>query len=312
MRKKKILLLSGGVGGAKLADGFAQILPATDLIIAVNTGDDFQHLGLSISPDLDSVTYMLAGLASAERGWGRSDETWSCIETLRRIDSETWFQLGDRDLALHLHRSMKLARGTSLEVVTAEIASKLGVRHKIVPMTEAPVRTIIESYAERYSFQEYFVRLQCRPQMTGYRYEGARWATPSHGLLEALHDPELAGIMIAPSNPILSIGPILAIPTVRDAIEKTTVPVVGVSPIIKGAAIKGPAAKILQELNIGASAGAVAQFYGDLLDHFIVHPDDAGAPWSSNAKRHVADILMQSEEDRRRVAHSCLALLDIT
>lgn len=302
-------MLSGGVGGAKLADGLAQLLSPSDLTIAVNTADDFRHFGLSISPDLDSVTYMLAGLSAPERGWGRADETWSCMETLGQLMAETWFQLGDRDLALHLYRTSLLARGAGLEAATAQIASSLGVKHRIVPMSENRVRTIIESDGVTYSFQDYFVRLKCQPRITEYWFDGADRAKPSRGLIEALQDPNLAGIVIAPSNPVLSIGPMLAIPAIRSAISGARVPVVGVSPIIDGAAVKGPAAKILAELGLGASAEAIAKLYGELLDHFIVHPPDGDGSWDCAAQRHVADILMGSPADRRRVAQICLDVI---
>ncbi|MFP3562978.1 2-phospho-L-lactate transferase [Paraburkholderia sp. SIMBA_030] len=304
--KDKVLLLSGGVGGAKLAEGLSQVLDPEKLTIAVNTGDDFEHLGLAISPDIDSVTYMLAGLASAERGWGRSDETWSCMGALDQIGASTWFQLGDRDLAIHLHRSARLAQGKSLETVTQEIAERLGVRHKIVPMTEHKVRTVIESDGTEYSFQEYFVRLRCAPRTTGVRYEGAQFAAPSAGLQAALRDPQLGCVVIAPSNPILSIGPILAVNPVRRALECTDVPVVAVSPIINGRAVKGPAAKILNELNLGSTSSACATFYRDLIDFFVVDRTEEGTAWQSAAQRNFADILMHTSDDRRRVALTCL------
>lgn len=307
---KRVLLLSGGVGGAKLAEGMAQLLPPHDLTIVVNTGDDFEHMGLTICPDIDSVTYMLAGFASSERGWGRADETWSCMEALKQIGSETWFQLGDRDLALHLHRSMRLAAGATLEEVTAELTSQIGVKHKIVPMTEGRVRTVVQSQEVNYSFQDYFVRLRCEPALTGIQYEGARSAMPSAGFLSALVDPRLGCIVIAPSNPMLSIAPILALTQAKAVIEHLNVPVIAVSPIINGASVKGPAAKILRELGMDASADAVAHYYGELVDHFIVHTDDAATPWSSPSQRHVANILMTNAADRRDVAQICIDIMN--
>ncbi|GAB7548549.1 2-phospho-L-lactate transferase [Cupriavidus sp. 8B] len=307
---RKILLLSGGVGGAKLAEGMAQVVPPDDLTIVVNTGDDFRHLGLKICPDLDSVLYMLAGLASSERGWGRTDETWNCMDALRQLGPEAWFQLGDRDIALHLHRSIRLANGDSLESVTAEVASRLGVRHRILPMTEGRVNTWVESGEERYAFQDYFVRMRCEPRVTGIDYEGADDAVPTPEFRSALEDPQLGCIVIAPSNPVLSIGPILALPRIRSTIKLLTVPVIAVSPIINGAAVKGPAAKILQELGMGASAEAVARYYGQLVDYFVVAPDDAGNPWDCSSQRRVANILMSNAHDRRSVAQTCIDIMD--
>jgi LPPG:FO 2-phospho-L-lactate transferase len=270
-----VLALCGGVGGAKLAFGLARLLPPDALTIAVNTGDDFEHLGLSISPDLDTVTYTLAGLADRERGWGLSGETWSFMAQVRRLGGEDWFNLGDADLATHVLRTQRLAEGASLSTVTSEIGGRLGLPDIIAPMSDEPVRTVVDTEDGALAFQHYFVRAQCRPRATGVRYLGAEAAPPSPRFAAALARSDLAAIVICPSNPFLSVGPLLALPGVREAIGTSAAPCVAVSPIVAGKALKGPAAKLMGELGLEPSALGVAAHYAGLIDGLIFDAADA-------------------------------------
>jgi LPPG:FO 2-phospho-L-lactate transferase len=273
----RCVVLSGGIGGAKLALGLDRLLAPGALTIIANTGDDFEHLGLAISPDLDTLLYTLADLVNPDTGWGRRDETWSFMEELTRLGGETWFRLGDRDLAVHIERTRRLAAGESLSSITADLARRLGIRSQLLPMSDAPVRTRVRTAGDTLGFQEYFVRDQARPISTGFEYAGADSARPPAAALEALVDPALVAILIAPSNPWLSIGPMLAIPALRQALLASPAPVVAVSPIVAGAAVKGPTAKIMRELGLPASAEAVALHYRELLDGFILDASDRGA-----------------------------------
>ncbi len=269
-----ILALSGGVGGAKLALGLSRILPPEDLLVVANTGDDFEHLGLSISPDIDTVMYTLAGLANLELGWGRGDETWSFMETLAAIGGESWFRLGDRDLAVHVERTRRLRAGESLTAITADLCARLGVACRVMPMTDDLVRTRVRTEEGWIAFQDYFVRRQCAPVVRELAFDGAATARPS--FLDALSDPRLSAVVICPSNPFISVEPILAMPGVRAALLACGAPVIAVSPIIGGRAIKGPTAKMMQELGMEVSAASVAWRYADLLDGYIVDHADAG------------------------------------
>jgi LPPG:FO 2-phospho-L-lactate transferase len=274
-----ILALAGGVGGAKLANGLAHILPPDLLTVAVNTGDDFEHLGLHISPDLDTVMYTLAGLSNTETGWGRAGESWRFMAALGALGGETWFNLGDLDLATHVERTRRLAAGESLSTVTAAFCARLGVPAKIVPMSDHPVRTMVQTADGWLPFQDYFVRLRCAPAVRGFRFDGVGRAVPSAGFLQALSDPALAAIVICPSNPFVSVDPILSLPGVRDLLTRRRVPLVAVSPIVGGKAIKGPALKMLQELGLDASALGVARLYAKLIDGFVIdRQDDALTP----------------------------------
>ncbi|BEP53057.1 2-phospho-L-lactate transferase [Variovorax sp. V118] len=309
MSEGSVIVLSGGVGGAKLAEGFAQVVSPERLTIVVNTGDDFEHLGLHVSPDLDSVAYMLAGVSDAQRGWGRSGETWECLEVMKQLGGDSWFRLGDRDLGVHLVRTQALARGASLSAATEQICCGLGIRHRVVPMSDRPIRTMIESDTGTLSFQDYFVRYQCRPVVKRCRYiclEGD--PEPSHAFREALAAPGLKAIIIAPSNPILSIGPILAMNGVLAAIRSTCVPVLAVSPLIGGDAVKGPAAKILDELGIGRSATALWDHY-QILDHLLVARTDVPNGEQARTGILAADIMMRDKAERKRVALRCLEIL---
>lgn len=271
---QKVLALCGGVGGAKLALGLTKVLSPDQLTIVVNTGDDFEHFGLPVCPDLDTVTYTLSSLSNPESGWGRRDESWNCLETLETLGAETWFRLGDRDLAIHLTRRALLDQGRSLSEATALICGRLGIRHRIVPMSDNASPTIVETDEGELSFQHYFVREQCRPAVRGFRFEGASAAGPSAGFNAALENPELAAILICPSNPFVSIDPILALPGIKDRLSRNKAPVIVVSPIVASQAIKGPTAKMMDELGLDLSAMGIFHHYGELLDGFVIDEQD--------------------------------------
>lgn len=304
-----ILALAGGVGGAKLAHGLARILAPDDLLIAVNTGDDFVHLGLHVSPDLDSVMYKLAGLNDPVRGWGLRDETWHFMAALGRLGGETWFNLGDLDLATHVERTRRLAAGQTLSAATASLCEALGIHHRIAPMSDDPVRTSVITDAGRLPFQEYFVRLKCVPRVRGFAFDGSDSAVPAPALRATLDDPALEAIVICPSNPFVSVAPILAVPAIARAMRARRVPAVAVTPIIGGEAVKGPAAKMMGELGVAASAAAVAAHYGDLIDGFVIDGRDASeAPAVEALGTHAlaAATLMRTAEDERRLAQETL------
>lgn len=305
---KRYLALCGGVGGAKLALGLAHVLAPGQLTVVVNTGDDFEHLGLSISPDLDTVTYTLAGLVQPEQGWGRDEESFAALDTVGRLGGDTWFRLGDKDIGLHLVRRTLLGEGLSLSAVTDRIARRLGVAHAIAPMSDDAVRTLLDTDAGPLSFQHYFVRERCAPVVTGVRYAGAEHARPSPALAAALADPALAGIVVCPSNPYLSIGPILALPGVRRLLAGAAAPVVAVAPIVGRRAIKGPTAKLMRELGVEPSAAAVAAHYADFLDGYLVDPADAvELPGVAVA---AGDIVMNTLADKTALARRCLDFCD--
>ena len=271
----RYVVLSGGVGGAKFALGLSRVLRPEQLTIIANTGDDFSHLGLAISPDLDTLMYTLAGVVNEDTGWGCQDETWSCMAGLAALGAETWFRLGDRDLATHLERTRLLASGLTLTQVTRHLCARLGVAVDLLPMSDAPVRTVIDTGDGPLAFQDYFVRRRAEPAVQGLRYEGATKAPPIAALASLLTDPDLAAVFIAPSNPWLSIDPILAIPSLAAALRSTTAPVIAISPIVGGRALKGPTAKIMGELGVAVSAVEVARHYRPWLDAFIIDQVDA-------------------------------------
>jgi len=302
-----IVALSGGVGGAKLVLGLSRVLPPEDLLVVCNTGDDFEHLGLCISPDIDTVMYTLAGLAHSELGWGRGDETWSFMQTLDQLGGEVWFRLGDRDLAVHVERTRRLGAGESLSAVTADLCRRLGVTARIVPMSDDPVRTRLRTAEGWLEFQDYFVRRHCAPAVTGLRFDGAAEARPNPQLLTALRDPGLQALVICPSNPFISIEPILALPGLRAAIADCAAPVIAVSPIIGGKAVKGPTAKLMTELGLSPSAGAVAQRYGDLLDGYVVDHADTSEIMGMRPKVTLAQTLMRTLDERDALARVVLS-----
>jgi LPPG:FO 2-phospho-L-lactate transferase len=272
----KVVALSGGVGGAKLALGLSRVVEGDAVMIVANPGDDFEHLGLTICPDLDTLTYVLAGIDDHVRGWGRAGETWSFMEQLKTQGGETWFNLGDKDLELHRERSRRLAAGESLTAITADITRRLGIAARIAPATDDRLRTIVETENGILGFQHYFVRERCEPRVRGFRYDGADRARPNPAVLEALAARELEAVVICPSNPYVSIDPMLAMPGLRRALANASAPVAAVSPIVGGRAIKGPAAKMMAELGVAPTAAAVAAHYGALIDGFVVDAPDAG------------------------------------
>jgi LPPG:FO 2-phospho-L-lactate transferase len=301
-----VVALAGGVGGAKLADGLAQLL-GERLTVIVNTGDDFTHLGLHISPDLDTVMYTLAGLANPQTGWGIAGETWNFLGQLERLGGPAWFRLGDRDLATHVLRTQRLAAGDSHTAVTAALARALGVTATLLPMSDDSVRTIIRTDDGELPFQDYFVRLACAVPVRSIRYDGAPAArlNPS---LAAVGD--LSAIIICPSNPYLSVDPILAVPGLRAWLRAQNRPIVAVSPIVGGAAIKGPAAKIMAELGAPASAVGIARHYAGLVDGLVIDTADAGLAPEIAAEGmavKVTQTVMSNRDDRVALAHACLA-----
>ncbi len=304
-----ILALAGGVGGSKLVKGLAKCLAPSDLVVVVNTGDDFRHLGLLISPDLDTVMYTLAGRNNAETGWGLAGETWQFMDALAQLGGATWFRLGDRDLATHVERTRRLDAGATLSEVTAALCAAFGVAHRVVPMSDQRVATIVRTDAGSLPFQHYFVRHRSAPVVIGVDYAGAADASPSPAFRSALGDDRLQAIIIAPSNPFLSIGPILAVVGIRDAIARAGVPVVAVSPIIGGEAVKGPAAKIMREMGYAASAATIGEVYAGLVDGLVIDERDReliDEIEAANLRVCVTDTLMTNEKDQARLAQATL------
>ena len=297
----KIVALAGGVGGAKLAHGLAQILAPQDLTIIVNTGDDFEHLGMYICPDLDTVCYTLGGLANPETGWGRINETWNTISNIEKLGGPNWFRLGDQDIATHLERTRRMKEGQSLSQITKDFCAAWGIEHTILPMTDSPVRTMVDTDEGELAFQEYFVHRQCAPSVKGFRFDGVQAAEPVIGVREAIDSAE--AIVICPSNPWVSVDPILRV------IQKINKPVIAVSPIIGGKTVKGPAAKMYLELGIEPSALAVAKHYRNILAGFVL--DSVDSEIENNIEQLgirtlVTDTLMNNLTDRTRLAQDVL------
>ncbi len=301
-----VLALSGGVGGAKLALGLSRVMPAEELTVVCNTADDFEHLGLSISPDIDTVIYTLAGLANPELGWGRRDETWSFMETLGVLGGETWFRLGDRDLALHVERSRRLRSGETLTEITADLCRRLGVASRVLPMSDDAVRTRVRTDDGWIEFQEYFVRRRCEPTVHELAFHGATTARVQPDVLAALADPALTAVVVCPSNPFISIEPILAVPGLRSALADCSAPIVAVSPLIGGRAVKGPTAKMMAELGLTPSAGGVAARYEGLIDGYVVDYADLDQVARISAKVTLAQTLMTTLADREALARTVL------
>jgi LPPG:FO 2-phospho-L-lactate transferase len=308
---RRVIALSGGVGGAKLAAGLAAELPATELLIVANTGDDFEHLGLPVCPDLDTLMYTLAGVADPQQGWGRADESWQCLEALARFGAPDWFRLGDRDLATHLTRALWLDEGLTLTGVTKRLCEALGVLHRVVPMSDAPVRTMVQTDLGELAFQQYFVRERCAPRVTGLRYDGADDAPLAEPFEEWLTAVQAPVVVICPSNPFLSIDPILALPRLRRRLIRART--VAVSPIVGGRALKGPAAQMMEQLGLEVSALAVARHYRALLRGFVMDRQDAA---QADAVRElgievlVTDTVMSDLDARRRLAREVLQFVD--
>lgn len=299
----KITALAGGVGGAKLADGLAQALPPQDLTVIVNTGDDFEHLGLYICPDLDTVCYTLAGIANPETGWGRAGETWHAVESLETLGGPAWFRLGDKDLATHLERTRRLKAGHTLSEITADFCRAWGVEPAVLPASDDRIPTIVLSDEGELPFQEYFVARRCEPKVSGFRFEGIADARPAAGVLEAIQDAD--AVVICPSNPWVSIDPILGVPGLRAALAAK--PVVAVSPIIGGKTLKGPAAKMYAELGFTPTALAVAEHYGNLLSGYVLDQVDQLLTKRLDLKSLVTDTIMTRREDRKRLAEEVLS-----
>ena len=295
-----IVALAGGVGGARLAVGLAAVLPPSQLSVVVNTGDDFEHLGLHVSPDLDTVMYTLAGVNNPQTGWGRADERWQFMAALKELGGADWFNLGDRDLAVHVLRTQALRAGLTLSEVTADLAQRFGIRHALLPMTDAPVRTRVRTAKGELAFQDYFVRERCRPRVQGFRFVGSRSATPAPALRKLMRSGKVTGLVICPSNPFVSVAPILAVPAIRAWLRQRDFPVVAVSPIVGGAALKGPAAKMMRELKLDASAAGIARHYGRLVDGWVIDRADAklqSAIETMGRRVLVTDTIMR---DRRK------------
>ena len=297
----RFVALCGGVGGAKLAVGLSRLL-GERLTLVVNTGDDFEHLGLAISPDIDTVLYTLGRLANPVLGWGRSDETWSFMETLGALGGETWFRLGDRDLALHVERTHRLRAGMSLTEITRDFGRRLGIDARVLPMCDDPVRTVVETDRGPLPFQRYFVERRCEPIVRAVRFEGSTNARPSGEVLAALGSADLAGIILCPSNPFLSIDPILAAPGIREALLRTAAPIIAVSPIVGGAAVKGPTAKIMAELAIPSTSAAVARRYEGLVNAMVIDEADLADEAEITVPVLVTKTLMREDADKLRLA----------
>ena len=303
----KLVALAGGVGGAKLAHGLAQILPPQDLTVIVNTGDDFEHYGLYICPDLDTVCYTLAGLANPETGWGRANETWSVIENASRLGGPNWFRLGDQDLGTHLERTRRLKEGQTLTQITKDFCRAWGIEHTVLPMSDQPVRTIVDTDNGELAFQEYFVHRRCEPRVKGFRFDGIDKAEPAPGVCEAIQSAD--AIVICPSNPWVSIDPILKLLSPFLSGEGLGLRFVAVSPIIGGQTVKGPAAKMYRELGIEPSALAVANHYRGLAMGFVLDGIDQqlkGDIMGLNMRALVTNTLMNSLDNRSRLAKDVL------
>ncbi len=306
----KIVALAGGVGGAKLADGLARILPPDNLTIIVNTGDDFEHWGLKICPDLDTVCYTLAGLANPETGWGRAEETWQVFENMRQNGGADWFRIGDKDVATHLERTRRLKEGQPLSQVTRDFCRAWGIQPTVLPMTDQSVATIVDTVEQgELAFQEYFVHKRCEPTVKGFRFDGIEQAEPAPGVLQAIREAD--AVVFCPSNPWVSVDPILNITRIRTALAGK--PVAAVSPIIGGKTVKGPAAKMFSELGIEPSALAVARHYGESISGFVLDAVDAHLAdkiQELGIRPLVVNTLMKTTSDRQLLAQDVLHLIE--
>ena len=301
----KVVVLSGGVGGARFVQGLADVIEPSEVTVVGNVGDDVEVLGLHVSPDLDSIVYALAGLNDEQRGWGRADETWRALETVRSLGGETWFQLGDLDLGLHLVRTQALRAGEPLSDVTRRVASALGVDEHVLPATDDRLRTWVQTPAGEFPFQEWFVARGHRDDVDAVRFEGETTARAAPGVLDAIAEAEL--LLVAPSNPYLSIGPILAVSEIREAFAARSVPAVAVSPLIGGRAVKGPADRMLARLAGGTSPAHVASPYRGLIDALVVDEVDADdLDGLDDVRPIVTRTLMTDPEARRRLAEAAL------
>ena len=299
----RLALLCGGVGGAKLARGFHLLAPDIELSVIVNTGDDFEHFGLLICPDIDTVLYTLTSQANQAQGWGREDESWTFMRVLRSLGGEDWFQLGDGDLALHVLRTERMRQGLRLSQLVAEVSKAWQLGTPILPMSDHPVRTLVHTDEGVLAFQRYFVERRCRPTVQQISFAGLETARPGPGVLEAIEQADV--IAIAPSNPYLSIDPILAVPGLADGIRKAAAPVIAVSPLVGGKAVKGPTDKLMGELGFEIGNATIARHYDGLIDGLLVHRGD---PVPDGVQTGIADTMMRDDTDRMRVAREVLAL----
>ncbi|MBT3556879.1 MAG: 2-phospho-L-lactate transferase [Rhodospirillales bacterium] len=309
-----VVALSGGVGGAKLASGLSRVVAPGNLLVAANTGDDFTHMGLHISPDIDSIFYAVTDLNNTETGWGRVGETWNFMAALKEFGGEDWFNLGDSDLAMHVLRSHWLRQGKSLSEVTDRFCQAMKVSFKLAPMSDDPVATMIESDRGTLPMQDYFVREHCEPVAKAFSYEGATEARANPELMQALKDGSLQAIIICPSNPYLSIDPIFSLSEIRDQLRAANVPVIAVSPIVGGAALKGPLGKIMAELKIEPSSLSIAKHYGDLIDALVIDESDAHECESIEAlgiRAHTAPTIMKTVDDQKVLAKKVLELVGV-
>ena len=302
----KILAITGGVGGAKLALGLSKVLTSDEVLFLVNTGDDFQHLGLEISPDLDSLIYALSGTNNPELGWGRENETWACITELEALGAESWFRLGDRDLALHIVRTQMLNQGATLQDVADKLCKALGVDHRIAPMSNDKISTTVNTADGKLPFQEYFVREKCEPTVIDFHFEGIEKSNPNPVVMSWLD--ECDGIIICPSNPYVSVDTILSVPQYREVFQSK--PVIAVSPIVGGLAIKGPAAKMMQELGVPPTPTAVAKHYGSLLSGFVLDQTDHEQAKDIPIPSIVTQTIMLTLQDRIALAEQCVRFLE--
>jgi LPPG:FO 2-phospho-L-lactate transferase len=306
----KVVVLSGGVGGARFAQGLVDVIEPSDVTVVGNVGDDVEVLGLHVSPDLDSLLYALAGLNDDERGWGRANETWRALETVRELGGESWFQLGDLDLGLHLVRSQALRAGEPLSAVTERIAQAFGIEARVVPATDDRLRTWIGTPAGEFSFQEWFVARGHRDEVDSIRFEGDKDARPAHGVLEAIAEAEL--LLVAPSNPYVSIAPIIAVAAIRNALEARRVPAVAVSPLIGGRAVRGPADRMLSRLAGGTSPAHVASRYPGLIDAIVVDEADADdLDGLGDVRPIVTQTLMSDPTARKGLAEAALGAVAV-
>lgn len=318
-----ITVLTGGTGGAKFVDGLRQVVHPEDLTIIVNTGDDMRWWGLHVSPDIDSIIYMLAGELSQERGWGVEYDTFFCLKTMGRMGEPAWFSVGDRDLAMHILRTKLLADGNTLSQATAEIARLLGVKSRVLPMSDSRVETCVLTAAGELSFEQYFVQRRFQDEVQELRFAGAPHAVPAPGVVDAIRSSDL--VLLAPSNPVTSIGPILAVPGIRQALRETHADIAAVSPIVGNAAVTGPAGALLASQGFAVSVAGVADFYRDFLDVLVVDIQDAGAALelqqrqesnkdagSQNSLRntglrvHCTSTIMSKNGDRMALARSVI------
>jgi LPPG:FO 2-phospho-L-lactate transferase len=305
-----IVVLTGGTGGAKFVDGLRRVVPPEELTIIVNTGDDHEWWGLYVSPDVDSITYVLAGMLSSERGWGVRGDTFHCLQAMKELGEPTWFSVGDRDLATHLLRTQLMSHGRTLTEVTRSIADRLDVRSRVLPMSDMRVETRIDTPAGDLSFEQYFVQRWYQDPVNSVRFAGASEAEPAPGVIEAISCAQ--AVLIAPSNPVTSIGPILAVPGIRDALRETSARVGAVSPIIGSAAVSGPAGTLMKATGLDVSIAGLAEAYRDFLDFLVADESDADAArtlTSGSLQVHCASIMMGSIEDKARLARTALTLV---